>query len=78
VRQQLVDSRGRVGLHADEHVGEVVDGVHAVRLARRDERVQAGQVLAGVIGPDEEDVLASQCADAQRALGGIVGSSLFV
>jgi hypothetical protein len=44
-------------LHADENVGEVVHRVHAVRLAGGDERVEPGQVLAGVVVPDEEEVL---------------------
>jgi hypothetical protein len=57
-----------MGLHADEHVGEVVDGVDAVRLAGRDERVEAGQVLAGVIGPDEEKVLAIMRSSALSQL----------
>ena len=35
-------------LHAQQHVSEVIDGVHSVRLARRDERVETGQVLAGL------------------------------
>jgi hypothetical protein len=57
VRQELVDPRGRVRLHAKQHVGEVVDGVHVVRLAGRDERVQARQVLASLVVPNEEEVL---------------------
>jgi hypothetical protein len=43
-------------LHAEQDVREVVDRVHLIRLARRDERVEA-QVLAGVVVPDEEEVL---------------------
>jgi hypothetical protein len=46
-----------VGLDADENVGEVVHRVHAVRLAGGDERVQPGQVLAGTVVSDEEEVL---------------------
>jgi hypothetical protein len=57
VRQQVVDARGRVALHADEDVREVVDGVHAVRLAGGDERVEAGQVLARLVRPDKQEVL---------------------
>jgi hypothetical protein len=44
-------------LHAEQDVSEVVDGVHVVRLARRDQGVEAGQVLAGLVRPDEEEVL---------------------
>jgi diacylglycerol kinase family enzyme len=56
VRQELVDPPGRVGLHAKEHVGEVVDGVDAVRLAGGDGRVAASQVLAGLVVSDEQEV----------------------
>jgi hypothetical protein len=35
-----------VRLHPHGDVGEVVDGVHAVRRAGRDARAEAGQVLA--------------------------------
>jgi hypothetical protein len=51
--RSLVDPRGWVRLHADEHVSEVVDRVHAVRLGGRDERVEAGEVLAWLVSPDE-------------------------
>jgi hypothetical protein len=63
VRQQFVDPRGRVRLHAEEHVGEVRDRVDVVRLARRDQRVEAGQVLAGLVRPHEEEVLAPERCD---------------
>jgi hypothetical protein len=46
-----------VGLHADEHIGEVVDGVDAVGLAGGDERAEAGQVLARLVVADEQEVL---------------------
>ncbi len=49
-----------MGLHAEEHVGEVGDGVDAVHLAGADERVEAGQVLAGVIRAHEEEVLSAE------------------
>jgi hypothetical protein len=51
---------------------EVVDRVDAVRLARRDERVEAGQVLAGLVRSHEEEVLAPEGRDAKRALRGVV------
>ena len=52
-------------LNAEQDVGEIGDRVDAVRLASRDERVESGQVLAGIIGPDEESTAPA------------VGSSLF-
>lgn len=72
MRQQLVDARSRVRLHAHQHVREVVNWVDVVRLARGDEGVEPGQVIAGVIRPDEEEVLPSEGGDAERALGGVV------
>jgi hypothetical protein len=57
-----------VRLHAEEDVGKVGDGVHAVHLARRDERVEAGEVLAGFVCPDEEEVLAAERGDTQGTL----------
>jgi hypothetical protein len=72
VRQQLVDARGGVTLYAQEYVGEVVDGVHLVRLARRDERIQAGEVLSGFVRSYEKEVLPSEGGDAERALGGVM------
>jgi hypothetical protein len=37
VREQFVDARARVLVDADEHVLEVREWVHPVRLTRRDE-----------------------------------------
>jgi hypothetical protein len=59
VWEQLVDARGGVRLHAQHDIGEVIDRVHLVRLAGGDEGVEAGQVLAGVVVADEEEVLPS-------------------
>ncbi len=59
-------------LHADKHVSEVVDRVDAVRLAGRDERVEASQVLAGLVGSDEQEVLAAEGGNAERSLRGVV------
>jgi hypothetical protein len=72
VRQQFVDSRGRMRLHAEQHIGEVGDRVQAVHVARRYERVEAGQVLAGLVGADDEEVLAPEGGDALRALRGVL------
>lgn len=60
MRQEFVDARRRVGLHAQQQVGEVVDGVDVVGLAGRGERVDARQVLAGVVRTDEEEVLPAE------------------
>jgi hypothetical protein len=50
-------------LHAEEDVGEVADRVHPVHLARRDERVEAGEALAGFVRSDEEEVLPTERRD---------------
>ena len=34
-------------MHASEHVGEIVEWIDPARLARGDQRVQAGEALAG-------------------------------
>jgi hypothetical protein len=47
-----------VALHAHQDIGDVGDGVDVVGLAGRDERAETGQVLAGVVSADEEEVLA--------------------
>lgn len=47
-------------LDAQENVGELVDRVDAVRLARGDERVEASQVLSCLVVADEEEVLSPQ------------------
>jgi hypothetical protein len=70
--QQLVDPRSRMGLHANEHVGEVLDRVDVVRIAGGDQRVEPGQVLAGGVIADEEEVLPAEGADPERPLGLIV------
>ena len=52
-----------MGLHAQEHVGEVLDGIHAVRLAGRDERIEAREVLTGLVVPDKQEVLSPEGCD---------------
>jgi hypothetical protein len=68
VGQQVVDLGGRVILDAEEHVAEIVERVDAVRLARRDEGVEAGDVVAGVFVADKEVVLAAKGDDAEGGL----------
>jgi hypothetical protein len=68
VGQQLVDPRGGLRLLAEEDVREVGDGVYAVHLALRDERVEAGEVLAGLVVSDEEPVSCAQGGGAERAI----------
>jgi hypothetical protein len=46
-----------VGPDAGEHVGEVLERVLTVSLAGGDEGVEPGDVVAGVLVADEEEVL---------------------
>jgi hypothetical protein len=64
------------GLHPHQHVGEVIDrAVHLVRLAGCDEGTEPGQVLAGVVRPDEEVVLAPRAATrTARSRGAVVNT----
>ena len=57
MREQLIDSILRVGLHAKKHIGEVGLRIDASRLTSCDERVQSGQIGAGGIMTDEEEIL---------------------
>jgi hypothetical protein len=61
-----------VCLETHEHIGEVSDGVHSVRFAGGDERVQPSEVLAGLVVSDEEEILSSKCRYPQRVLGSVV------
>src|SRR6478609_1258261 len=54
MRQQFVDLAGRVSLHAHEHVGQVVDRIDAVFLARRDERVEHSEVVTDFFVAEEQ------------------------
>lgn len=57
VRQQVVDLRGGVIADAREHVLDVRERVDPVRLARGDERIEAGELGAGNVVADEEKIL---------------------
>ena len=59
-------------LDAEQHVGKVSHGVDAVHLAGCDERVEACQVLAGVIAAHEEEVLAPERDDTECAFEGVM------
>ncbi len=72
IGQQLVDTALWVRTDADENVGQVLEGIHAVRHAGRDERVEPGDVDAGVLVADEEKILPAKSDDTQRRLEAIV------
>jgi len=57
MRQQGVDVGGRARVDADQHVAQVLDGIDAVEIAGRDQRVQTCEVVAAVGVADEPEVL---------------------
>jgi hypothetical protein len=61
-----------VCLDARQHVAEVSERVDVPRLARRDERVEPGDVGARGGVTDEEEVLPAEGNTAKRALRGVV------
>lgn len=54
MRQQFLDLAGRVGLHAHEHVSQIVDPVDAVLLAGCDERVEHREIVARFFVTEEQ------------------------
>lgn len=67
-----MDPACRMRVHASEDVGEVVDGVDAVLLARGDERVEHGEVVTGVLVAEEKVVASAERYAAERSLSDIV------
>jgi hypothetical protein len=49
-----------VGLDAHEHILKIGERVDAVGLAGGDQRVDPGDVLAGILVADEQEVLAAR------------------
>jgi hypothetical protein len=67
-RKQLAKSRHRMRLDPEKHVPEILERVNAVGLARRDERIETGDVLAGFVVTDKEKILSTESHDAQGSL----------
>ena len=76
MRQQFVDFAGRVSLHAHEHVGQVVDRVDAVLLARRDKRVEHGEVVPRFFVAEEQVIASPEGNTPERSLGNIVSGGI--
>ena len=55
--QEVDDLAGRVRVHARKDVGDIVDGVDGVLFATGDERVEDGEIVAGVLIADKEEIL---------------------
>src|SRR5881394_1406845 len=72
VGQQIVEGGGRVGADAAEDVGQVRDGLDRVRLAGGGEGVEAGDVVAGLLVTDKEEVLAAESHHAQGGFAPVV------
>ena len=54
MRKQILDSTGGMSLDPREHVREVCDWIHAVFLARGDERVEHRVIVTRFLVTDEE------------------------
>ena len=61
MRQEVEDRAGWMRVHAREDVGDVIDGIHAVLLAARDECVEDGEIVASVFVSDKEKILSAEC-----------------
>src|ERR1041384_8577404 len=72
MRQQIDDVSRRMRVDAREDVGEVIDRVHAVRFALRNEAIEDGEVLAGDLASHEEEVFSSEGDSAQRRLRTVI------
>ena len=56
MREDCVDVGGGMNVDAEQNIFDVLDRIDAVQVAGRDQRVEAGEVLAGLRVPDEEKV----------------------
>src|SRR5690348_2460187 len=72
MRQQLHDAPGGMGLHAREHIGDVVDRVDTLLLARGDERVEDREVVPWILAANEEEVLPAESHAPERSLRDVV------
>ena len=72
MREERVDVRGRMRADSHEHVADVLERVHAVRLAGGDDGVQRGDVVAGILVTDKQEVLSAESGDAERACTAVV------
>lgn len=57
---------------AEQHVAQIFERVDVVGFAAGDEGVEARDVVPGVFGADEEEILATEGDDAESSLGAIV------
>ncbi len=72
MREQVIDSRSRMGVESVNRVAEVGNRIDLVRLAGGDDRVKSGEVLAGIFVSDKEKIFATERGDAQGSLGAVV------
>jgi hypothetical protein len=72
IGQQFVDTGRGMGADAEEHVTEIRERIDAVRLAGGDERIESGDVFAGVLVADKEVVLATKRDGAEGGFRPVV------
>ncbi len=61
-----------MGVHAREDVGEVRDRIHTVFLARYDEGVENGEVVARLLVANEEKILPAECDASKTGFSDVV------
>lgn len=69
---QLEEAITRPVGHDADHLGEVVLGIEAVKLAARDERVEVGSSLGGVVGAEEKEGFSAGGDDPERIFAQVV------
>ena len=72
LRKQVVEAGCGVRADTSEDVGQVGERIFVVSHAGGDEGVQAGEILASLFVPDEEEILSSEGDDSQRRLASVV------
>jgi hypothetical protein len=72
VGQQVVERCGGVKSDPAEDVGQIRNRFDAVRLAGGGERVEAGDIVAGLLVADKEEILAAEGDDSE---GGLASAS---
>ena len=72
VREKLIEPRDGVGADAQQDIGKVLDGIHAVGFARGEQGHQRRQVLPRLIVTHEEVVLSTQGERPESSFTGVV------
>jgi hypothetical protein len=72
MREKIIDLRGGVRVDAEQDITQIRERVDVVQVARRDQRVEASEIVAARGVADEQKIFPPESNDPQRALRGIV------